>query len=232
MMNNTGFRRMNYSLFMWLVLLMVSCVQEPVQNGLGGYINDEEYQEQFIGIDVEEIKKDSVKMDTIQLDTSFIDFSNEMIDLLHSNKLEEFSEYFHPKKSCTFVPYTFLTNENQKFITTTFKKQLEANLVLNWGDQDGSGEPIELTISDYISQWVYDFDFKTKSTEVHINKGLAFSNTQNNLTDIFPEAHCIEFYQEGSTEYEGLDWRSLIFYVEKFEGNYVLVAVVHNQWTI
>ena len=104
--------------------------------------------------------------------------------------------------------------------------------MLTWGSQDGSGEPIVLSISDYFSKWVYDFDFKTKATEIHINEGLAFSNTQNNLSVVFPQAECIEFYNEGTTEYEGMDWKSLIFYIEKLDSTYYLVAVAHNQWTI
>jgi hypothetical protein len=225
--------KLNFALYTFLGVFMISCIQEPVQNGLGGYINDEDYQEQFIDNTIEsDITKEVVEMDTIQLDTSFIDFSNEMIDLLATNELIQFSEHFHPEKGCAFMPYTFLSDVNQIFKTSVFKKQLESNDTLVWGSQDGSGEPIVLTISDYMTQWVYDFDYKNHTTDIHINGDLAFSNTLNNISKIYPEAQFIEFYNEGTTKYEGMDWKSLIFYVEKLENTYYLVAVVHNQWTI
>ena len=155
-----------------------------------------------------------------------------MIDLLANNELIQFSEHFHPEKGCTFMPYTFLSYINQIFKTSAFKKHFDLNEKLTWGSQNGSGEPIVLTIPDYFSKWVYDFDFKTKATEIHINGELAFSNTLNNISEVFPEAQCIEFYNEWTTKYEGMDWKSLIFHVEKLENTYYLVAVVHNQWSI
>jgi len=213
-------------------LLILSCVQEPVQNGLGGYVNEEDYQEQFVETNVDETTEEVVKMDTVQLDTSFIDFSNEMIDLLAANELIEFSEHFHPKKGCAFVPYTFISDENQKFTTNSFIKQFDLGEELMWGIQDGSGDSIIYTVPEYIKAYVYDVDFKRQSSDIHINGNLAFSNTLNNISKIYPEAEFMEFYYEGTKAYEGMDWKSLIFYVEKLDDVYYLVAIAHNQWTI
>ena len=109
---------------------------------------------------------------------------------------------------------------------------MEANEKLIWGDQDGSGDEIVYTITEYFKAYVYDVDFKNETTDYHFNKDLAFSNTLNNISEVYPEAEFMEFYYDGTTEYEGMDWRSLIFYVEKLNNRYYLVAVVHNQWTI
>ncbi len=232
-MNVSGPKKLNYAIYVLLGLITISCIQEPVENGLGGYLSEQEYQEEFMSNgDTDLILDEASGMDTVQIDTSFIDFSNEMIDLLATNELIKFSEHFHPIKGCAFLPYTFLTDETQKFTTSTFGAQLELNEKLMWGSQDGSGDSIVYTVANYIKAYVYDFDYKNKSSDFHFNSDLAFSNTQNNISDAFPDADFMEFYYDGTIEYEGMDWKSLIFYVEKLDNTYYLVAVVHNQWTI
>jgi hypothetical protein len=47
---------------------MMSCIQEPVQNGLGGYVSDEDYQAQFVDNDVDTKIEDSIEVDTVQVD--------------------------------------------------------------------------------------------------------------------------------------------------------------------
>ena len=206
--------------------LLFSCVQEPVENDLGGYINEEDYQEEFMTLDTDEIEVN------LLIDTSFIDLANRLIDLLAENNLPEFFMNIHPNKGCTISPYTFIEKTSVNKTLEGYKSCLDTDKTLFWGDYDGSGEPIDMTIKDYFKTFVYDFNYKTESAEIHINKSLSHSNTLNNMSDIFPNADFIEFYQDGSAEYEGMDWSSLLFYIEKYNNKYYLVAIAHNQWTI
>ena len=86
-MNVSSLSKLNYISIVLLGLLILSCIQEPVQNGLGGYVHEEDYQEQFVNPDDSDLIEEVIEMDTIQLDTLCIDFSNEMIDLLANNQL-------------------------------------------------------------------------------------------------------------------------------------------------
>lgn len=67
-MNNTYFTKRNYVLYSLLGLFMTSCIQEPVQNGLGGYVSDEDYQAQFVDNDVDIKIEDGIEIDTVQVD--------------------------------------------------------------------------------------------------------------------------------------------------------------------
>lgn len=67
-MNNTYLTKRNFALYTLLGLLMMSCIQEPVQNGLGGYVSDEDYQAQFVDNDVDTKIEDSIEVDTVQVD--------------------------------------------------------------------------------------------------------------------------------------------------------------------
>jgi hypothetical protein len=213
-----------------LSILTLSCIQEPVQNNLGGYIDDEEYFNEFLS-DNNDTKDLNLLIDSIARDTNFIDFTNDLLNLLDNNKLTTFSDHFHPIKGCKFVPYTFISDEHLNFSSQSFQNELSQNKKLHWGMYNGSGEAIDLTIQDYFKQFVYDENFKNNSTEIHINSDLEFSNSLNNILDFFPESDYIELYYEGTKEHEGMDWSSLLFYIEQFKDTYYLVAVVHNQWT-
>ena len=218
-----------------LILGLCSCIQKAEENDLGGYVDDEEYFNEFYSDSVIPTGTDinpDIEIDSTLRDTSFLDFANQLIDFLSEDNFIDFATQFHPKKGCIFVPYTLIEDNEQNFTKQSFNKALVDNDTLFWGLEDGSGENIQLTVKDYFERYVYDVDFKTKATDIHINENLAFSNTQNNILDFFPSAKFIEFYYEGSKEYEGMDWSSVIFYIEKVDDKYYLVAVVHNQWTI
>ena len=214
-----------------LSLLLFSCVQSNNENGLGGYIDEETYQNEFM-TDNDEPLILEMEFDSITIDTSFIDFTNNIIAYLKNDNLIQFATTFHPKKGCKFIPYPYLVEEDLVFSNDDFRKELQTNKKLHWGMYDSSGEPIDLTIKNYVKQFVYDVNYKDKATDININENLTISNTINNISEFYPKAQYIEFYYDGTAEFEGMDWSSLIFYIEKLNNKYYLVAVVHNQWTI
>lgn len=217
-----------------VIVISYSCIQEPENNGLGGYISiEDEYNELNTFEDDWTDDLAETEFNENAVDTSLIDFINLAVDKLHNNKLKEFSRLFHPEKGCTFTPYTWTSKNSQNFKQEQFKELLDStDLIMNWGVSDGKGDPIELTLKNYFKRFVYSFNFKDKSTDIHFNKDLAYSNTLNNIKNIHPNADFMEFYHEGTEEFTGMDWSSLIFYAEKYKNKYYLVAIAHNEWTI
>ncbi len=212
--------------FLVIVFLITACIQKPASNSLGGVVDEEAEYNEVMSNNTNATKPQSKDTTTIE------QFTNQLIDILSENNLTEFAQYLHPKKGTYFSPYTFLDTTGVNYKTNQFLTNLNQNKVILWGKYDASGEPIKLTINDYFKQFVYAVNFKTLTTHKSINSKLANSNTINNIKTILPNAEYVEYYYKGSENFEGMDWASLIFYVEKFEGKYYLVAVVHNQWTI
>jgi hypothetical protein len=213
-----------------LVLILFSCIQPPEINGLGGYMDEEDLFLELTDsskIITEDLDK-SINEDSVQV----IKFTNELIDLLSIGDWTGFSEHFHPTEGCTFVPYTFMTEDEQVFTAKSFQESIKNNTKHNWGEQDGSGNPIISTIKDYSSNYIYSANFKDSLVEIHYNQDFAFSNTQNNIYEYFPFSDAIEYYHPGSKGYEDMDWRSVIFRCSLIDGKYYLIAVVHNEWTI
>ena len=97
-----------------LSLLLFSCVQSNNENGLGGYIDEETYQNEFM-TDNDEPLILEMEFDSITIDTSFIDFTNNIIAYLKNDNLIQFATTFHPKKGCKFIPYPYLVEEDLVF---------------------------------------------------------------------------------------------------------------------
>jgi hypothetical protein len=210
-----------------VMLFLTSCIQEPAENGLGGIVDEEKEFNEVMSNDSTEIGEQS-KHPPLTL----VQFTDQLIDLLDTNNLIEFAQNFHPEKGTYFLPYTLIDTISVNYKTNDFIKDLKSKKNIYWGKYDGSGDSIKLNIENYFNQFVYVVNFKTLTTHKNINSNLAFSNTLNNVKEKLPNAEYVEYYYKGTDNYGGMDWESLIFYVEKFENKYYLVAVVHNQWTI
>ncbi len=215
-----------------LLFVASACVQEPAQNGLGGYVDDETIYNEFMTADT---SNTTTEMDVISEDSTnenLLHFTDGLINQLHDQDYQAFASAFHPTRKCAFTPYTLVDSSSIKLDSTKFVEYLNSNEKLHWGDYDGSGEPIQLTLKAYLNQFVYGVDFKSKTDTIHINSNLEFSNTLNNYHEYYPEAEFVEYVFKGTPEFEGMDWQSIIFYVEQVNKTYKLVAVAHNQWTI
>jgi hypothetical protein len=85
---------------------------------------------------------------------------------------------------------------------------------------------------DYYNRFVYDQDFLNPEM-IGINSIIGFGNTLVNIGDAYPGASFLEFHFSGfAPQYEGMDWRSLILVMEELNGEWKLVGIVHNEWTI
>jgi hypothetical protein len=103
---------------------------------------------------------------------------------------------------------------------------------LTWGNYDGSGDPIRLSIPAYFKKFVYDADF-LQAEQVGINEMIGRGNSLNNLEAVYQNSDFTEFYFPGfDKKLEGMDWRTLRLVFKQWKGKYYLTGVVHNEWTI
>jgi len=101
-----------------------------------------------------------------------------------------------------------------------------------WGIADGSGAPIVMTISEYFKAHVYDKDFIT-APDISDEKILGTGNTINNQKEVYPSGTIVEYHFPGfDPQYGGMDWESLRLVFEKKDSTWVLVGIIHDQWSI
>ena len=158
--------------------------------------------------------------------------ASKVISLLKAKNAEELTNYVHEDKGVMFSPYAHIEKD-----AVTFKKEevvevFQSQKKKTWGTRDGSGEPIELTPHEYYSEFVYDANYH-EADEVVLDPTEPRGNTLKNIKELFPDAHVVEYYVKGTEEYDNMDWKALNLVFEKDQiGEWKLVAVVHDQWTI
>lgn len=173
----------------------------------------------------------SLESGTIDKEETLKTLNNEILSTLKTKDYVKFTNYIHPEKGVRFSMYAYVNPKKDKnFTKDEFKKYVTTNIKFTWGDQDGTGDPLVLSIKDYLRDWVFRKDF-TKG-EFQLNSFKGTGNSLNNLTEIYPKLNFTENYLPGSEEYAEMDWNSLRFVFEELYGTYYLVAVINDQWTI
>lgn len=159
--------------------------------------------------------------------------ADELIKAIKEKDAKTIAEYVHPIKGVRFTPYTTVSAENDIImnIENMIRFFEDENLYV-WGYYDGSGEEIILTPNQYYEKFIYSEDF-IDAVEIGYNEVLTGGNMIENQFDVYKNSIIVEYHiPEINPEYEGLDWQSLRLVFEEYEGDWKLVGVIHNQWTI
>lgn len=156
-----------------------------------------------------------------------------VLNSFKNQNYKDLSKLVHPTKGVFFTPYSTVNRSKDKmFGPTDLIHTGENRKIYTWGLQDGSGLPIELSMSDYFRKFVYNADYVTAPI-LGINTVISSGNSQENVLEAYPNCYFIEFYFPGiSSESKGFDWYGLKLVFESFNNDYMLVGVIHSEWTI
>lgn len=187
------------------------------------------------GIDTIAPKDTIVKQkttDSLADEETLTTIATEILTALKAKDYKAFTAYFHPTDSVLFSPYGFIDIKTSKKLTkATFTKLIDERGSVNWGYYDGTGKAIRLSAQQYLDKFVYNADY-LNAEKTAFNQVIGKGNSLNNLKEVYPRHPFIEYYFSGfNQKYEGMDWTSLRLVFSAYEGNYYLVAVVHDQWT-
>lgn len=145
---------------------------------------------------------------------------------------EVLSSLVDPSVCLRFSPYPYIEESDQLFCPREIQNFGSNPEVYHWGVFDGSGKPIDMTLREYTDRFIYDAEF-ARPDSIGGGVFLGSGNLINNLLDFYPEAAFIEYHFPGfDPQYGGMDWRSLRLVFEKHHGAWVLVGIVHAEWTI
>lgn len=139
----------------------------------------------------------------------------------------------HPKKGVRFSSSAYVDMEKDIVFSAAQAAQFwKDRKIYAWGFVDGSGDAIELNPSTYAERHILDHDFLASST-VSVDSDRARGNTSNNAAAVYPQGTRVEYYfspvsGKGVAEF---DWAALRLVFEKADGVWLLVAVIHDQWS-
>ncbi len=118
------------------------------------------------------------------------------------------------------------------FTADQIKGLAQDQTVYTWGFEDGRGDPIKMTISQYFQRYVYDRDY-TQAVEIGIDRIMTGGNALENLTEAYPGCRFVDFsFPSADPVNDGLDWSSLKLVFQPGNERWYLVGVVHGEWTI
>ncbi len=158
--------------------------------------------------------------------------ADQVITALQARDMKKVSMLSHPAKGVRFSPYAFVQDKDLLFTPDQLTNLLKDPKKYHWGEQDGSGNPLEMTFEKYCGDFVYDQDYahaEKKSFNERIGKG----NTIDNSQDYYSGGMVVEYHFSGfNLEYAGMDWRSLRLVFQKENSQWYLVGIIHDEWTI
>ena len=178
------------------------------------------------------IQKEETPSESAVNTTSLLHTAAAVTNALHDQDYETLSTYVHPTRGVTFTPYsTVALQRDQNFTVDQIKNLSSDTSTYTWGYEDGRGESIQMTMSEYFARFVFDADY-TQAPKVGVDQIITSGNALENLTEAYPDCHFVDFcYPSRDPANEGLDWCSLklVFLGEKT--SWYLVGVVHGEWT-
>jgi len=214
-----------------IIILIASCNQNSSDNSNSDSVTHNKNKDSISS----NTQKNTIPNSPSYDDTALLNISSNILTLFKNRDFVHLSEFVHPQFGLRFSPYGNINTIHDKRLSKEDLIQLsKSNKTIKWGIFDGTGEPINLSISNYIKRFVYDVDFlnaKNISVNKIIGEGVSFN--ADTLKHIYPNSDFIEFYFPGfNPKYQGMDWRALIFVFKKENTKYYLIAVIHDQWRV
>ena len=177
--------------------------------------------------------------DSIQLvkrkDSILLKSTQNILALLKAKNYKAFANYIHPVEGIRFSPYGFVDTihdiklSKQRFINEAGQPIQE---MIDWGAFDGTGDPIKMTLNNYMQRFVYDVDF-AKPEKRSVNEFIGGGNSLNNLELVYKNCDFTESHFSGfDKKYGGMDWKSLRLVFKVRNKKILLVGIVHDEWTI
>lgn len=167
------------------------------------------------------------------LGNSLLAEATNIMAALSANDMSTLSLYVPTLGGLRLSPYQYVNISGDIVLTQNDVLNLfTLPTVYTWGNYDGSGDPINLTATNYYSEFIYDYNYLV-APQIGQNTILSSGNMINNITTVYPTASFVEFYFPGfAPQYGGMDWSSLTLVMENQGGYWKLIGIVHGQWTI
>jgi len=171
-----------------------------------------------------------------QQDAELVVLAYRVLENIRDGDFYALSQVVHPEFGVVFTPGATINLVTDRRFGAEQIAALGANEedeeIYIWGVHNDSGEPIELTPSGYIEQYVSAGDFLEASV-IGVNQVIRSGNALENITDVFPDVVFVDFYLSvnGKESHEEHDWSSLRLGFEEYKGELRLIVIVHSRWT-
>lgn len=175
-------------------------------------------------------EKQKPKVPEISKEETLGTMNANLLEFLKTKSFEKLANYIHPLKGVRFSMYAFVQPESDKtFTKKQFLEFLPNPAKFTWGHKDGTGTAYQVPLQNYLTDWVWKKDFS--QSKYILNGKISYGNSKDNAREIYPKADIAVNYIPGTKQYSEMDWQTLAFVFEEYEGRYYLTGVINDQWT-
>lgn len=156
-----------------------------------------------------------------------------VLEYIKCGDFESLSNTAHPEFGVVFSPCATVTlSTNRCFRPEQIAVFGDDSNVYVWGVRNGSGEPIEMTPSDYFASFVFDKDY-TAAGVIGVNHVVKSGNALENIAEVFNDVRFVDFHMSGAgrDSPDDLGWSSLRLGFEEYGGVLMLTVILNSRWT-
>ena len=200
--------------FLWFIFLLLSgCADNNHQAASSGPVTN----------------TDTQTGKALSLQETLRDISLVILTSIKERDYKTIANLIHPEDGIRFSPYGYFDSLDVKLDSAAFLESARSQQELTWGVYAGSGEPIQFTVNKYFEEFLWDANFLQPEK---FSVDTLYSRSNHSFKNTYPDAHFTESYFSGfDKKYEGMDWRSLMLVYKKFQGDYYVCAIIHDEWT-
>ena len=165
-------------------------------------------------------------------DSLLIYTANKIVAHLYKLEIDSLNNFTFNDNQILFAPYQYLDTSIAKSFTPNLLSMVnKSEKKVHWANYDGTGEPMDLDVKSYFLKYINDKDY-LKADTIRANESVKIGNAVNNINTIFSGAQYVEYFYKGTDKNDGINWKSLKIVFNKLNDKFILVAIVHNQWTV
>lgn len=168
-----------------------------------------------------------------QVEPSVLQAAKLVVEVIRAKDGKRLAMLVHPEKGVRFSSSAYVDIENDVVFSSGQVSQFWTDRkTYTWGFAEGTGDAIKMTPSEYYGRYIMNRDF-FNSSSISVNNDRARGNTNNNAASVYPRGTRVEYYSEpapgkGTPEF---DWAALRLVFERSGDSWLLVAVIHDEWT-
>ena len=156
-----------------------------------------------------------------------------VLEALKRGDIQVLASLIDTERGVTFTPYSTVNPRSDlTFLPDQFTEAGINGTRYVWGATQGKGDPIELTLPEYLKRYVYNAEY-TRAPVIGVDHVFSSGNSLENVAEAYPDARFLEYYFPGvDPSNNGFDWCALkLVFLPRDEG-YRLVGIIHSEWTI
>jgi len=156
--------------------------------------------------------------------------SEEIIKNLRNWETGAIEELSHPEDGVIISPATYIDEDTVVLAKEDLKNLEDIDKEYIWGIEDGTGKEIIETPHDFFQDNLFLSDFEVDV--ISYNRTTTDGDKDNNIKELYRNHYIVEYKDEGSEKYAGIDWESLIFIFEKVDDEYFLIGIIKDHWRV